>query len=78
MSFERALELDPENVNAHTNLARLIKHDNYDKIMQSMEELLKNKDLQDEERISLYTSLGKSFNDFCDYLESTEFSAILT
>jgi hypothetical protein len=32
-----------------------------------MEGLLKNKDLPDEERISLYTSLGKSFNDFCDY-----------
>jgi Tfp pilus assembly protein PilF len=66
-SFERALELDPENVNGHTHLALLIKHDSYDKIMQSMEQLLKNKDLPDEERISLYTSLGKSFNDLCDY-----------
>ena len=66
-SFERALELDPENVNTHINLAQLIQHDNYDKIMQSMEGLLENKDVPDEERISLYTSLGKSFNDFCDY-----------
>ena len=44
-SFERALELDPENVNTHINLAQLIQHDNYDKIMQSMEGLLENKDV---------------------------------
>ena len=75
ISFERALELDPENVNAHASLALLLKHDHYDKTMQSMEELLKTKDMQDEERISLYTSLGKSFNDFCDYERAFKYTS---
>lgn len=74
-SFERALELDPECVDTHTNLARLIKHDSYDKIMQSMEELLENTDVLDEERISLYTSLGKSFNDFSDYERAYKYTS---
>lgn len=66
-SFECALELDPKNANALTHLARLIKHDHHDKTMRLIEELLENNDLQEEERIPLYNSLGKSYDDLGDY-----------
>jgi tetratricopeptide (TPR) repeat protein len=74
-SFNRAVELDPGNVHAHTNLARTIKHDKYDEVMQAIESLLETGELQDEDRISLYNSLGKSFHDFGDYERAFKYTS---
>jgi tetratricopeptide (TPR) repeat protein len=71
-SFQQAIKINPlntsaQNIRTHANLALSFKHDIYDEYMQTMEKLLETEDIENEEKILLHNSLGKSFDDIGNY-----------
>lgn len=66
-SFRTAIKFNPEHVQAHLLLATAVKHKTHDDDMIKMEELLKRKTLDVNQKSFLRFGLGKAYEDLEDY-----------
>ncbi|MBT3990030.1 MAG: tetratricopeptide repeat protein [Rhodospirillaceae bacterium] len=65
--YEKALEIDPDHAPAHYNLSRTQKTDGEENEAERMEEMLKEKGLDDNRKINLHFALGKIYDDLGEF-----------
>ena len=68
--FREAVAIKPQEVAAYMYLSSLVRHNEFDDIIQAMEDLHAKKDLSDKERMHLSFTLGKVFEDLKEYKKS--------
>ena len=71
--LEKVLEINPANTNADKLLSRITKYDKDHKHLKEMEKKGKELELSDFQKIQLYFSLGKAFEDIKNYDESFKY-----
>ncbi len=71
--FERVLEINPSNTNADKMISRFTKYTKENDHLKKMEEKLENLDLNDLQKVNLFFSLGKAYEDITDYEKSFYF-----
>ena len=71
--FQKVLEINPANTNADKMISRSTKYTKDNTHIKSMKEKLDNLDLNDAQKINLFFSLSKAYEDFKDYENSFKF-----
>ena len=72
-SARKAVSLDTNYAKAHHLLANLVKHDQVDNDIKSMESLVDNSLTNNEDKMYLSFGLGKAYYDLGDYSQSFDF-----
>ena len=68
--YERALDIDPGNVQAHYNLSRARKTDTENSDIEKMEALLLEDGRSQEEKSNIHFTLGKIYDDTEDFAKA--------
>ena len=71
--LNKVLELDPSNTNADKLISRNTKYSKESDHLKQMESKLKNLKLNEIQKINLYFSIGKAYEDIKDYDKSFEY-----
>ena len=71
--FEKVLKINPANTNADKMISRSTKYTKDNSHMKSMEEKLKKLDLNDVQKINLYFSISKAYEDLKNFENSFKF-----
>tara|TARA_B100001057_G_C22804424_1_gene932764 strand:+ start:154 stop:1704 length:1551 start_codon:yes stop_codon:yes gene_type:complete len=71
--FEEVLKINPVNTNADKMISRFTKYTLDNNHLKKMEEKLRNLKLNDAQKINLFFSLGKAYEDIKNYEKSFEF-----
>ena len=71
--LNKVLELDPSNTNADKLISRNTKYSKESSHLKQMESKLKNLKLNEIQKINLYFSIGKAYEDIKDYDKSFEY-----
>tara|TARA_B100001063_G_scaffold228575_1_gene240037 strand:- start:691 stop:2247 length:1557 start_codon:yes stop_codon:yes gene_type:complete len=71
--FTKVLEINPINTNADKLISRMTKYTKDNAHLKNMEKKLVNLKLNDFQKIPLYFSIGKAYEDIKDYDESFKF-----
>ena len=71
--FEKVLEINPANTNADKMISRSTKYTKDSSHLKNMEEKLQKLNLNNIQKINLYFSISKAYEDFKDYENSFKF-----
>ena len=71
--LNKVLQINPTNTNADKLISRLTKYERNNSHLNEMENKLNNPKLTDFQKIQLYFSLGKAYEDIKDYNESFKY-----